>query len=357
LAGLKGYVTKLPDVDARFVIDAYHRLFQIERSFRMSKHDLRARPIYRHKRASIEAHLTIVFAALAVSRWIEDRTGWSIKKFVRTTRRYRTIQIQAGEHTLTGPPTPCPATCAMRSRPSTRHQMRTNLIRVRFHGGDRHLRRDLQAQGVGYVLAVAKNHHVTACAPVGPTRADQIAAELPARSWNRLSAGDGSKGWRDYDWAWVRLVAPETEADAGGHHCLLVRRSCTTGELAFYRCWSPRPVPLRTRASRPADPRARNHPHKCHGVHLLSVAGTGSGSQDFRRSGVGPALARRDPCPASDDKNDKRAHSGYGRSGLYIPQTRGQPFVPSVSVRARRSECRHGSTAKPKRSAAKDREE
>ena len=81
LAGLKGYVTNLPDVDAPFVIDAYHRLFQIERSFRMSKHDLRARPIYHHKRASIDAHLSIVFAALAVSRWIEDRTGWSIKKF------------------------------------------------------------------------------------------------------------------------------------------------------------------------------------------------------------------------------------------------------------------------------------
>jgi hypothetical protein len=101
LAGLKGYVTNVPDVEARFVIDAYHRLFQIEKSFRMSKHDLRARPIYHHKRASIEAHLTIVFAALAVSRWIEDRTGWSIKKFVRTARRYRTIQIQAAEHTLT----------------------------------------------------------------------------------------------------------------------------------------------------------------------------------------------------------------------------------------------------------------
>ena len=67
----------------------------------MSKHDLQARPIYHHTRDSIEAHLTIVFAALAVSRWIEYRTGWSIKKFVRTARRYRTIQIQAGAHTVT----------------------------------------------------------------------------------------------------------------------------------------------------------------------------------------------------------------------------------------------------------------
>ena len=107
LAGLKGYVTNLaacPDgtpVTADFVIGSYHRLWNIEKSFRMSKHDLRARPIYHRKRDSIEAHLTIVFAALAITRFIENRTGWSIRKFVRTARRYRTIQIRAGQHTLT----------------------------------------------------------------------------------------------------------------------------------------------------------------------------------------------------------------------------------------------------------------
>jgi hypothetical protein len=67
----------------------------------MAKSDLQARPVYHHKRDPIEAHLTIVFAALAVSRWIEHQTGWSIKKFVRTARRYRTVEIQAGEHTIT----------------------------------------------------------------------------------------------------------------------------------------------------------------------------------------------------------------------------------------------------------------
>ena len=83
------------------MISAYHRLYQIEASFRMSKHDLAARPIYHHKRESIDAHLSIVFAALAIGRFIEDRTGWSIRKFVRTTRRYRTVQIRAGQHLLT----------------------------------------------------------------------------------------------------------------------------------------------------------------------------------------------------------------------------------------------------------------
>jgi hypothetical protein len=107
LAGLKGYVTNLracPDgtpVTAEFVIGAYHQLFQIEKSFRMAKSDLQARPIYHRTRDSIEAHLTIVFAALAVSRWIEHQTGWSIRRFVKTARRYRTIQIQAGAHTIT----------------------------------------------------------------------------------------------------------------------------------------------------------------------------------------------------------------------------------------------------------------
>ena len=54
-------------------------------------HDLQARPVYQHKRESIEAHLTIVFAALTVRHWIEHQTGWSIKKYVRAPRRYRTV--------------------------------------------------------------------------------------------------------------------------------------------------------------------------------------------------------------------------------------------------------------------------
>jgi hypothetical protein len=72
---------------------------------------LQARPIYHHKPDPIQAHLSIVFAALAVSRWIEARTGWSIKKFVRIARRYKTIQIQAGIHTFTAAG-PCPTISA-----------------------------------------------------------------------------------------------------------------------------------------------------------------------------------------------------------------------------------------------------
>jgi SRSO17 transposase len=113
-----------------------------------------------------------------------------------------------------------------------------------FYGGDRGLRRDLQDRGMGYVLAVAKSHRVVACAALGAQRADQIAAALSRQAWNRYSAGDGSKGRREYDWAWVRITPPEDETP--GHHWLLIRRRLTDGELAFYRCWSGTPVGLPT---------------------------------------------------------------------------------------------------------------
>jgi SRSO17 transposase len=113
-----------------------------------------------------------------------------------------------------------------------------------FYGGDRGLRRDLQARGMGYVLAVAKSHRVTACEAIGPQRVDQIATGLSARAWNRYSAGEGAKGPREYDWAWVAITPPDDEQV--GHHWLLVRRRLTDGELAFYRCFSPTPIGLPT---------------------------------------------------------------------------------------------------------------
>jgi len=101
LAGIKAYVTNIPDPTPELVIGSYRRLLQIEKSFRMAKSDLAACPIYARTRDSIEAHLSIVFAAIAVSRWIEETTGWSLRKFVKTARRYRTIEITLGEHTIT----------------------------------------------------------------------------------------------------------------------------------------------------------------------------------------------------------------------------------------------------------------
>jgi hypothetical protein len=88
LAGIKGYVTNL-DIPDDQVITYYHQLFQIEATFRMAKSDMRARPIYHQNREAIEAHLTIVLTALAISRNIERKTGISIKQFVKLLRPIR----------------------------------------------------------------------------------------------------------------------------------------------------------------------------------------------------------------------------------------------------------------------------
>ena len=101
VAGIKGYITNRLDLTAEQTIAAYHQLWHVEKAFRMSKSDLKARPIYHRKAESIDAHLTIVIAAMAVAHSIETITGWSIKKFVRTARRYRTMQIAIAGHTVT----------------------------------------------------------------------------------------------------------------------------------------------------------------------------------------------------------------------------------------------------------------
>jgi hypothetical protein len=88
LAGIKGYVTNL-EIPNDQVINYYHQLFQVEATFRMAKSDLRARPIYHQNRQAIEAHLTIVLTALAISRSIEQKTGISIKQFVKLLRPIR----------------------------------------------------------------------------------------------------------------------------------------------------------------------------------------------------------------------------------------------------------------------------
>ena len=58
------------------------------------------------KATRLPPDLTIVLAAFAVSRWIEAATVWSIRIFVRTARRYRTIQIQVGNHITAADPLP-----------------------------------------------------------------------------------------------------------------------------------------------------------------------------------------------------------------------------------------------------------
>ena len=104
--GFKGYVTNIPvgTMPATEVIGSYHDLWHVEQSFRMSKTDLRARPMFARTRDAIEAHLTIVFAALAISRTVQDRTGMSIRRFLRTLKPLRSAVVEINGTIMTLPP-------------------------------------------------------------------------------------------------------------------------------------------------------------------------------------------------------------------------------------------------------------
>jgi hypothetical protein len=107
------------------------------------------------------------------------------------------------------------------------------------YGGSPELREWLEAQKIPYVLAVACSAMIPTAA--GAMRADQLAALVPVGAWQQASCADGPEGPRLYDWA---LIGTDTE-----DHWLMVRRSLQPGEkgdleLAFYRCYSPRPVTL-----------------------------------------------------------------------------------------------------------------
>ncbi len=65
------------------MIANYHELWDVEQSFRMSKAELRARPMFHRTSDAIEAHLIIVFTALALSREAQNRTGLTIRKLIR----------------------------------------------------------------------------------------------------------------------------------------------------------------------------------------------------------------------------------------------------------------------------------
>jgi SRSO17 transposase len=108
------------------------------------------------------------------------------------------------------------------------------------YGQDPQLRAELARRGLGYVLAVAKTCPVMT--PAGTRPAIGLANKLPARAWQRISAGPGAKGPRWYDWALIDVTDPAVTD--GGPHWLLIRRRISDGEYAFYRAHAPGPVPL-----------------------------------------------------------------------------------------------------------------
>jgi SRSO17 transposase len=106
------------------------------------------------------------------------------------------------------------------------------------YGADPGLREDLETRGASYVRTIGRDRRVAT--PTGALRAEAVAG-LPTHVWQRLSACAGAKGHRYHDWARIDI---DTNQPAG-HRWLLIHRNRTAGELAYYRCYAPHPVPLR----------------------------------------------------------------------------------------------------------------
>lgn len=105
----------------------------------------------------------------------------------------------------------------------------------------------LRKAGKGYVLGVASNHVFRSWGKkqlVGGTAA-KIAQTLPNSAWRRLSSGQGTKGPRLHDWAYLELA----DLDGGEYNStltgewtrgLLIRRNLADGDLAFFSTWCPK---------------------------------------------------------------------------------------------------------------------
>lgn len=93
LDGIKGYCTNT-NIDDQLVVNRYHDLWHVEKSFRIAKSDLLARPIFHFKKESIETHLLIVFISLCMAKSLELATGLSIKRIAELLWLIEDIEIQ-----------------------------------------------------------------------------------------------------------------------------------------------------------------------------------------------------------------------------------------------------------------------
>jgi SRSO17 transposase len=111
----------------------------------------------------------------------------------------------------------------------------------------------LRRAGRGYVLGVTGTHHAYSwnALPMVAGSAEEIAKALPDSAWRRLSAGEGTKGPRLHDWAYLELAHLEADDHVGGFEGvwtrgLLIRRHLADGELAYFTTWCPAGTPVET---------------------------------------------------------------------------------------------------------------
>jgi hypothetical protein len=104
------------------------------------------------------------------------------------------------------------------------------------YGQAKYLRSWLEERDVSYVMATRCSDTFTVNG--AEQRADALTAAVAARSWQRLSAGAGAHGPREYHWT---RIATGGAAKPGRSHWLLARRSLADpGEIAYYACYGPR---------------------------------------------------------------------------------------------------------------------
>ena len=147
-----------------------------------------------------------------------------------------------------------PADIAFRTKPQLARAMLERALAAgapaawvtgdEVYGGDRRLRLWLEERGMAHVLAVKRTEPLWATTAQGPRQvaAAALAAAAPPDAWQRLSAGDGAKGPRQF--AWLR-VAIRPLADAAWDYWLLARRSLRdASDVAYSVCFAPAGTPL-----------------------------------------------------------------------------------------------------------------
>lgn len=82
LLGIKGYCTNIPEtvLSSQQVVDYYHDLWRVEQAFRMSKTDLKTRPIFHRTHDAIKAHVLICFMALMMGKFLEIKANLSLRR-------------------------------------------------------------------------------------------------------------------------------------------------------------------------------------------------------------------------------------------------------------------------------------
>jgi SRSO17 transposase len=111
----------------------------------------------------------------------------------------------------------------------------------------------LRRAGKGYVLGVNATQPFNSWIgkPTVAGTAEEIAKGLEPSAWQRLSAGEGTKGPRLYDWAYLELADLNTDQYGGSAtgvwtRGLLIRRSLSDGECAYFTTWCPAGTTIET---------------------------------------------------------------------------------------------------------------